>query len=107
MQSRHGPPVISAAMAENPAEVSVGGTLVVFDGRVVELFGFPSSHGDKRFHVRNMELEIGEANRKGRRRVTIKSQSYSGGCTLEVDETDWSQLGPLLDQVRAAMPGPA
>lgn len=87
-------------------EIWAGDTLVVFDGRVVELFGFPGSES-LRFHVRNIELEIGERNRKGRRAVTIKPASRGGGCMLEVDETDWAEVGPLLERVLAAIPGRA
>jgi hypothetical protein len=85
-------------------EVWAGDTLVVFDGRVVELFGFPGRER-VRFHVRNMELTIGEPNRKGGRGVTIKPASRGGGCMLEVDELDWAEIGPLLDRVLAAVPG--
>jgi hypothetical protein len=96
-------PVASSAVAE-AKEVWAGDTLVVFDGRVVELFGFPGRES-ARFHVRNMELEIGEPNRNGRRGVTIKPASRGGGYMLEVDERDWAEVGPLLDRVLAAIPG--
>lgn len=86
-------------------EVWAGDSLLAFDGRVVEVFGFSGSESI-RFHVRNMELEVGEPDRKGRRSIRIKPASRgSGGCMFEVSEEDWAAVGPFLDRVLAAIPG--
>src|ERR687896_1300239 len=59
-------------------EVWAGDVLLCFDGRVVEVFGFSGSESI-RFHVRNLELEVGEPDRKGRRSVRIKPASRGSG----------------------------
>ena len=86
-------------------EAWAGHSLLAFDGRVLEVFGFPGSQS-VRFHARNMELDIGEPDRKGTRLVTLKAAVRgAGGIALSVDEADWPHVGPLLDRVLAAMPG--
>ena len=88
-------------------EVWAGDSLVTFDGIVLEVFGFASREGREsvRFHVRNLDLSIGEPNRKGRRSALIKpATSSAGGIQLDVEEEDWPTVGPLLDRVLAAMP---
>ena len=88
-----------------PDEAWAGDSLLAFDGRVLEVFGFPGENS-MRFHVRNMELEIGDPDRRNRRGVRIKPASRgSGGCMFDVDEEDWAGVGPLLDRVLAAIPG--
>lgn len=78
-------------------------TLLVFDGAVLELFGF-SGAGSLRFHVANLDLEVAEPDRKGRRFVTIKHASWgAGGCAFDVTPEDWPAVEPLLDAVFAAM----
>ena len=85
-------------------EAWAGDSLLTFDGLVLEVFGFPGSES-MRFHLRNMELEIGEPDRKARRAVRIKPASRgSGGCMFEVSDEDWPAVGPLLDRVLASMP---
>lgn len=85
-------------------EVWSGDSLLAFDGRVLEVFGFMGSESI-RFHVRNMELSVEGPDRKRRHAVTIKPAARgSGGCRLEVEESDWGQVGPFLDRVLAAMP---
>jgi hypothetical protein len=86
-------------------EAWVGDSLLAFDGRVLEVFGFPGSQS-VRFHVRNMELDIGEPDRNGARLVTLKAAVRgAGGVAVSVGEADWPHVGPLLDRVLAAMPG--
>ena len=86
-------------------EAWVGDSLLAFDGRVLEVFGFPGSQS-VRFHVRNMELDIGEPNRNGARLVTLKAAVRgAGGVAVSVEDADWPHVGPLLDRVLAAMPG--
>jgi hypothetical protein len=85
-------------------EAWCGDSLLVFDGRVLEVFGFSGSESI-RFHVRNMDLVIADADRKGRRSVRVKPASRgSGGVGLEVEEADWPAVGPFLDRVLAAIP---
>ena len=85
-------------------EVWCDDTLVVFDGRVVEVFGFPGSES-LRYHVLNLDVSIGEEDRRGRRSVTLRPASRkSGGCQLEVPSGDWPAVSALLDRVMAAMP---
>lgn len=85
-------------------EVWAGDSLLAFDGRVLEVFGFMGSEST-RFHVRNVEIEIADPDRKGRRSVRVKPASRgSGGLQLEVDEADWPAVGPFLDRVLAAIP---
>ena len=85
-------------------EAWAGDSLLAFDGRVLEVFGFPGSES-MRFHVRNVDLEVGEPDRKGRRMVTVRPAARgSGGCAFDVEEGDWAEVGPLLDRVLAAMP---
>ncbi len=84
-------------------EVWAGDGLLAFDGRVLEVFGFSGS-ASTRFHVRNVDVEIADPDRKGRRSVRIKPASRGGGLQLEVDEGDWPSVGPFLDRVLAAIP---
>ena len=93
-------------MSAEPEEVWIGDTLVAFDGRVVEVFGFRGSES-LRFHVRNLDLEVGEPDRKARRALTLKPASRgSGGCMFEVEEDDWQQVGPLVDRIYEGIPDP-
>jgi hypothetical protein len=64
---------------------------------------FPGSNS-MRFHVRNMELAVGEPDRKSRRSVRVKPAMRGGGCAFEVPESDWLQVGPFLDRVLAQIP---
>jgi hypothetical protein len=84
-------------------EAWAGDVLLTFDGRVLELFGFPGATS-MRFHVRNIELAIDEPDRKGRRSVRVKPATRGGGCALEVPASDWPQVGALLDRVLEAIP---
>jgi hypothetical protein len=86
-------------------EAWFGDSLVAFDGRVLEVFGFPGSES-LRYHVRNMEVEVGEPDRRGRRAVTFKPASRgSGGCRLELAPDDWPAAEALIERVMQAMPG--
>jgi hypothetical protein len=84
-------------------EVWADDILLTFDGRVLEIFGFPGST-NMRFHVRNMELTVDEPDRKGRRAVSVKPAMRGGGCAFEVPDGDWPQVGPFLDRVLALIP---
>ena len=85
-------------------EVWAGDSLLVFDGRVLEVFGFRGSES-LRFHVRNVEIEFQEPDRKGRRWLKIKPASRgSGGCMFELKPEDLPQVEPFVDRVLAAIP---
>jgi hypothetical protein len=84
-------------------EVWADDILLTFDGRVLEVFGFPDA-ASMRFHVRNMELAVEEADRKGRRTVTVKPAMRGGGCAFDVPEGDWPAVGAFLDRVLALIP---
>ena len=83
-------------------EVWADDILLAFDGRVLEVFGFPGQES-YRFHVRNVELTVDGPDRKGRHRVEAASARGSGGCSFDVPPEDWHVVGPFLDAVLAAM----
>jgi hypothetical protein len=83
-------------------EVWAGDVFMTFDGTVLELFGFP--HPGARFHMKNIELSVGDPDRKERRPVSVKPASYGGGCQFAVAPEDWPSVGPFLDRVLAAIP---
>lgn len=87
-------------------EVWACDSLFTFDGRVVEVFGFPGADS-MRFHVLNLVIEVDEPNRKGKRWLRMKPHKGSGGMMVEVQPADWQVLGPFLDRVWAAIPRPA
>ena len=84
-------------------EVWADDILLTFDGRVVEVFGFPGSESI-RFHVLNLDLAADGPDRKGRYTVTLEPASRGGGCSFDVPEADWPAVAPFLDRVLAAMP---
>ena len=85
-------------------EVWAGDSLLAFDGRVLEVFGFMGSES-LRFHVRNVDIAVGDPDRKGRRGLTIKPASRgSGGCRFEIEEQDWPAVGPFIERVLDAVP---
>ena len=84
-------------------EVWADDLLLAFDGRVLEVFGFPGQES-YRFHVRNVDLSIDGPDRKGRHRVVAESARGSGGCAFEVPPEDWHVVGPFLEGVLGAMP---
>ena len=87
-------------------EVWADDVLLCFDGRVIEVFGFPGEES-VRFHVRNVDLSVDGPDRKNRHSVLIKPASRgSGGVQLEVPEDDWPTVGPFLERVMAALPEP-
>ena len=87
-------------------EVWADDVLLTFDGRVVEVFGFPGSESI-RFHVRNLDLAVDGPDRKGRVTLKLEPASRGGGCHIEVPEQDWPEVGAFVDRVLAAMPAPA
>lgn len=84
-------------------ETWVDDSLLVFDGRVLEVFGFSGSESI-RFHVDNVTIDSGEPGRKGRKRqirIAVRTRG-GGGVALEVTDEAWVGLGPMLEAVRAA-----
>jgi hypothetical protein len=57
-----------------------------------------------RYHVRNVELSVGDPDRKDRRAVTLKPATRGGGCAFNVPPEDWPSVEPFLDRVLAAIP---
>ncbi len=85
-----------------PEEVWINDSLLVFDGRVLEVFGVSGSES-LRFHVDNVRIDVGEPGRRDRRLLQLKPRTLGGGgCALEIEEADWEKAGPLLERVRAA-----
>jgi hypothetical protein len=84
-------------------EVWADQILLTFDGRVVEVFGFPGSESI-RFHVLNLDLSFDGPDRKGRHALLLKPASHGGGCQFDVPAEDWPQVEPFLDRVLGAMP---
>ncbi len=83
-------------------EIWIDDSLVVFDGQVLEVFGFRGER-NVRFHVRNLSIDVGGPDRKGRRMVQLKARTKgSGGLGFEISEEDWAEAGPLLERVREA-----
>jgi hypothetical protein len=84
-------------------EVWADDVLLVFDGRVVEVFGCPGSESI-RFHVRNLDLAVDGPDRKGRYALQLAPATRGGGCSVPVPEEDWAEVGPFVERVLAAMP---
>ncbi|HEX8085257.1 MAG TPA: hypothetical protein VF529_13275 [Solirubrobacteraceae bacterium] len=87
-------------------EVWADDILLAFDGRVVEVFGFPGAESI-RFHVLNLDMEVDGPDRKGRYTLKLAPASRGGGCHVEVPEPDWPEVSGFVDRVLAAMPAPA
>ena len=87
-------------------EVWADDVLLVFDGRVVEVFGFPGSESI-RFHVLNLDLAVDGPDRKGRHTLQLAPATRGGGCNVTVPEGDWPEVGAFVDRVLAAMPAVA
>ena len=83
-------------------EVWAGGILFAFDGRVLERVGY-ARDDSMRFHVRNLELQVGGPDRKCRRTLKIKAVSRRGGCHADGPEEDWPAIAPFVDRVLAAI----
>jgi hypothetical protein len=84
-------------------EVWADDVLLAFDGRVLEVFGFPGSESI-RFHIRNLDLEVDGPDRKGRHNVKLATATRGGGCHIPVPEEDWPPVSEFVDEVLAAMP---
>ena len=78
-------------------EAWAGTTGVAFDGRVVEVFGFSDA---MRFHLREVEVDADEPDRKGRR--TVKIGRGRGGAMFNVDASDWPAMEGVLQRLSEA-----
>ena len=87
-----------------PVEAWADNALLAFDGRVLEVFGFPGGAQSQRFHVWNLRLGVEGPDGEGRYSVAISPQLGSGGVRLDVSGARWPAVGPLLEWVRAALP---
>ena len=79
------------------AEAWAGTNGVAFDGRVVEVFGFSDT---ERYHLREVEVEVAEPDRKDRRAVKIGRGR--GGVMFNVDASDWPAMEAVLQRLSEA-----
>jgi len=102
----------------NPAEVRTKvahdwkprDVVLVFDGRVLEVFGSFNHLGDgkpasARFHVGCACLKVSEPDRKGRRTVKLcASRTPWAQCevSLTIASEDWASIAPFLSRIAAA-----
>ena len=91
-------------------EVWAGDYLLAFDGRVLEVFGFPTAYyqgemeASKRFHVANVALRVDGPDRKGRRTVIVTVRRRSkAGCEFRVEEEGWPPVASFLERVSGAI----
>jgi hypothetical protein len=82
-------------------EVWVGESLLAFDGRVLEIFGYPS-RDSYRYHTGNLQIHVGEPDRKGKRMVQLMPRTKGVGCALAISTEDWPHAAPLLARIQAA-----
>jgi hypothetical protein len=78
-------------------EAWAGTNGVAFDGRVVEVFGFSDA---ERYHLREVEVEVAEPDRKDRRAVKIGRGR--GGAMFSVEATDWPAMEGVLQRLSEA-----
>ncbi|GAA5124661.1 hypothetical protein GCM10023339_46510 [Alloalcanivorax gelatiniphagus] len=79
-----------------------GESVLTFDGTVLEIFGFPGTI-NARFHVVNLDLSVGEPDRKGARAVRVATRVRGAGTLrLEVPAEEWSGVQAIVDAVHAA-----
>jgi hypothetical protein len=82
-------------------EIWAGECLLSFDGRVLEVFGYPSQDS-YRYHAANLRIEVGDPDRKGKRTVQLTPRTKGVGCALGISTEDWARAAPLLERVQAA-----
>lgn len=85
-------------------EASAGKALLVFDGRVLEVFN-DSTGGPTRYHVARMRLDWDI--KLGRLFVRIRPRDRKGEVVLMVKGEELPALQELLTAVEAAMPEPS
>jgi len=82
-------------------EVWVGESLLSFDGRILEVFGY-QGQDSVRYHAGNLLVDVGEPDKKGKRIVQLKPRTKGVGCVLGISTEDWPQAAPLLERIQAA-----
>lgn len=80
-------------------EVWVGDSLLAFDGRVLEVFGY-QGQDSFRYHTRNLVIDIGEPDKKGKRMVQLKPRTKGVGCALAISTEDWPHAAQLLERLK-------
>jgi len=86
-------------MAGELIEARSGDTLLAFDGRVLELFGFSDVH---RYHVSDLSIKVDDPDRKGRVGVRIGRASARGGALFGVAPEHWQEVKDVIDRTAAA-----
>lgn len=86
-------------------DLLLGAVVVTFDGRVLEVFT-ERAGSVCRLVVGLLHLDAEDADRKGRRRVLVRSMpgGKGSGATLTVGPDDWHAVRAWVDRVRAALP---
>jgi len=88
-------------MSDGWVEVSLGGSDLASDGRVVEAFGVADAHGEGlRFLHRRHPLERSEPDKKGRVTLFIKGT----GVWLRAEPEEIGELDRFLAEVAAIGP---
>jgi hypothetical protein len=80
-------------------EVWVGDSLLTFDGRVLEVFGY-QGQDSVRYHARNLVIDIGEPDKKGKRMLQLKPRTKGVGCVLSISTEDWAHAAQLLERLQ-------
>jgi hypothetical protein len=86
-------------------EVWVGECLLLFDGRVLEVFGCPGQDSF-RYHTENLQIDVSEPDRKGKRMVQLKPITKGVGCAFGISTEDWGDAAPLLERIQGAASSP-
>ena len=81
-------------------EIWVGESLLSFDGRVLEVFGY-QGQDSVRYHAGNLLVDVGEPDKKGNRIVQLKPRTKGVGCALGISMQDWAHAAPLLERIQA------
>jgi hypothetical protein len=77
--------------------------LLAFDGRVLEVFGFPGGEQSLRFHVANLDLTLSGPDRDGSLDATLMPLRGGGGLRLQVSAARRPAVEPLLERVSTAI----
>lgn len=82
----------------------LGRVVLAFDGRVLEVFT-ERAGSVCRLVVGLLHLDVEEPDRKGRRRVLVRSMpgGKGSGATLTVGPDAWPAVGGWVDRVRPAL----
>lgn len=83
------------------SEAWAGESVLSFDGRVLEVFGY-QGQDSVRYHAANLQIDVGDPDKHGKRIVQLKPRTKGAGCALGISAEDWAGAGPLLEQARIA-----